>query len=140
MQWLEGRGERPFLLYLPYTAVHIPIREPDEYVRRVPKEITEPSRREYAAAVLHLDEAVGRVIAALRKTGKAGNTLVVFTSDNGGYPNARNDDLQYPPDHYTPGPAGGDNRPLRGMKTTVYEGGIRVPALVHWPARLRPGG
>src|ERR1041384_531971 len=137
VQWLESRGDRPFLLYLPYTAVHIPIREPEEIVRRVPKQITEPSRREYAADVMHLDDAVGRVLVALRRTGKAENTLVIFTSDNGGIPNARNDDPLYPADHYAPGPAGGDNRPLRGMKTTVYEGGIRVPALVHWPARLK---
>ena len=139
VQWLESRTDRPFFLYLPFTAVHIPIREPDEYVRRVPDAITEPSRREYAACVMHLDAAVGGVLAALRKTGKADDTLVIFTSDNGGYPNARNDDPLYPADNYTPGPAGGDNRPLRGMKTTVYEGGIRVPALVRWPAKLKPG-
>jgi arylsulfatase A-like enzyme len=139
VQWIETRGERPFLLYVPLTAVHIPIREPGEFLRRVPKEITVPSRREFAAAVMHLDDSVGRLLAALRKTGKADNTLVIFTSDNGGYPNARNDDTLYPPDNYTVGPAGGDNRPLRGMKTQVYEGGIRVPTLAHWPARLKPG-
>jgi arylsulfatase A-like enzyme len=139
VQWLETRSERPFLLYLPYTAVHIPIREPEEYLKRVPTEITEPSRREFAACVMHLDEAVGRVLAALEKSGKAGNTLVIFTSDNGGYTDARNNDPQYPSDNYTTGPAGGNNRPLRGMKTTVYEGGIRVPTLVHWPGRLKPG-
>ena len=139
VQRLEVRSERPFLLYLAYSAVHIPIREPDEYLERVPAEITERSRREYAAGVMHLDHAVGRVLAALRKTGKADNTLVIFTGDNGGYPDARNDDPKYPPDNYPPGPAGGDNRPLRGMKLNVYEGGIRVPTLVHWPARLKPG-
>ncbi len=139
VQWLKGRGPRPFFLYLPFTAVHIPIREPEEYTSRVPAEITEPGRREYAACVMHLDAAVGRVLAALRETGRENDTIVVFTSDNGGYPTARNDDPQYPADQYAPGPAGGDNRPLRGTKTTVYEGGIRVPALIRWPAQLKPG-
>lgn len=139
IRWLESRTDRPFFLYLPFTAVHIPIREPEEYLRRVPAEIQEPSRREFAACVIHLDAAVGRVLDALKKTGKAANTLVVFTSDNGGYPNARNDDPLYPVDRYEPGPAGGDNRPLRGMKTQLYEGGIRVPAVVRWPGQLKPG-
>lgn len=139
VQWLASRTDKPFFLYVPFSAVHIPIREPEEYVRRVPKEITEPSRREFAADVMHLDDAVGRILAALKKTGKAGNTIVIFTSDNGGFPTAQNNDHAYPPDDYTPGPAGGDNHPLRGHKGEVYEGGIRVPAVVRWPARLKPG-
>ncbi len=137
-RWLGARGERPFFLYLPYTAVHIPIREPAEIVSRVPAEITAPALREYAADIMHLDAAVGRVLAALEKTGRAENTIVVFTSDNGGS-DADNADPHYPPDGYAPGPVGGNNRPLRGKKGDVYEGGIRVPALVHWPARLQPG-
>jgi arylsulfatase A-like enzyme len=137
--WLKGRGSKPFFLYVPFTAVHIPIREPEEIVRRVPTAITEPSRRQYAADVMHFDDAVGRLLAALEKSDKAKNTLVVFSSDNGGYPTARNDDPQYPADNYTPGPAGGDNQPLRGMKTTVYEGGIRTPTVVRWPGKLKPG-
>ena len=136
---MKARGEKPFFLYVPFTAVHIPIREPEEIVQRVPKEITEPSRRQYAADVMHLDDAVGQLLQALEKTGKAGNTLVFFGSDNGGYPTARNDDPAYPADNYEAGPAGGSNGPLRGRKTEVYEGGIRVPTLVHWPARLKPG-
>jgi arylsulfatase A-like enzyme len=139
IEWLSSRQDRPFFLYVPFTTVHIPIREPDEYVRNVPAAITEPSRREYAADVMHLDAMVGRLLEALKKSGKADNTIVVFTSDNGAYPNARNDDPLYPADNYTPGPAGGSNEPLRGMKGEVYEGGIRVPALVYWPARLKPG-
>jgi arylsulfatase A-like enzyme len=139
IEWLQSRGDRPFFLYVPFTTVHIPIREPDEILKRVPKEITEPSRREYAADVMHLDESVGKLLDALAKTGKAGNTLVIFTSDNGALPDAKNDDKQYPDDHYTPGPAGGSNFPLRGVKGQVYEGGIRVPTLAYWPGRLKPG-
>lgn len=138
VRWLESRGDRPFFLYVPFTAVHIPIREPQEYLARVPAPITQPSLREYAACVMHLDDAAGRLLESLQKTGKANNTVVVFTSDNGGT-NARNDDPQYPADNYTPGKSGGDNQPLHGAKTTVYEGGIRVPTVVRWPTRLKPG-
>ena len=101
-------------------------------MRRVPATIVERSRRQYAADVLHLDDAVGALLAALEKSGKAKRTLVSFSSDNGGYPIARNDDPQYPADNYDPGPAGGDNRPLRGMKMTVYEDGQAQSALARW--------
>lgn len=139
VQWLEGRGDRPFFLYVPFTAVHIPIREPEEFTSRVPADVTEPSRREYLACIMHLDAAVGRVVDALQKSGKAANTLVVFTSDNGGISTARNDDGLYPADNYAPGLSSGDNRPLKGQKGTVYEGGVRVVTLARWPGRLKPG-
>jgi arylsulfatase A-like enzyme len=139
VQWLESRGDRPFFLYVPFSAVHIPIREPEEYVRRVPAEYTEPNRREYLACIIHLDAAVGRILEALQKTGKGDNTLVVFTSDNGGISTAPNDDDKYPADNYVPGPSCGDNRPLRGQKGSVYEGGVRVPTVARWPGRLKPG-
>jgi len=139
IRWLQSRGDKPFFLYVPFTAVHIPIREPEEWVRRVPAAITEPGRRQFGANVMHLDDSVGKILAALETSGKAGNTVVIFGSDNGAYPTARNDDPQYPADSYEPGPAGGSNEPLRGRKGEVYEGGIRTPAIVSWPGRLSPG-
>lgn len=139
IQWLGSRSDKPFLLYVPFTAVHIPIREPEEIVKRVPKEITEPSRRQFGANVMHLDEAVGKILAALEKSGKAANTLVIFTSDNGGLPTAKNNDTQYPPDGYDVGPAGGSNVPLRGQKGDVYEGGIRTATIARWPGHLKAG-
>lgn len=138
VQWLQARGERPFFLYVAFTAVHIPIREPEPYLARVPSAIQEPSLREYAACIIHLDDSVGAILDAIEKSGKAARTIVVFTSDNGGT-TARNDDPAYPPDGYAPGRSGGNNRPLRGAKATVYEGGIRVPAVIRWPGVLKPG-
>jgi arylsulfatase A-like enzyme len=137
--WLESRTEKPFLLYVPFTAVHIPIREPEEIVGRVPAAITERSRRQFGANVMHLDDSVGKLLAALEKSGKAGNTLVIFSSDNGAIPNAQNADMQYPADDYDPGPAGGSNGPLHGQKGEVYEGGIRTPTVARWPGKLKPG-
>jgi arylsulfatase A-like enzyme len=139
IEWLESRTDKPFFLYVPFTAVHIPIREPEDILKRVPPEITEPSRRHYGANVMHLDESIGKILAALEKTGKAANTLVIFGSDNGAFPTARNDDPQYPADNYEAGPAGGSNEPLRGIKGEVYEGGIHTPAIARWPGQLKAG-
>jgi arylsulfatase A-like enzyme len=139
IEWLESRTDKPFFLYVPFTAVHIPIREPEAILKRVPPEITEPSRRHYGANVMHLDESIGKILAALEKTGKAGNTLVIFGSDNGAFPTARNDDPLYPADNYEAGPAGGSNEPLRGVKGEVYEGGIHTPCVARWPGHLKTG-
>ncbi|MEW6305485.1 MAG: sulfatase-like hydrolase/transferase [Verrucomicrobiota bacterium] len=138
VQWIGSRTDKPFFLYVPFTAVHIPIREPEEWVRRVPASVTEPAHRELSASVMHLDDSVGKILAALKQAGKADNTLVIFTSDNGG-PNARNNDTQYPADNYVAGQTGGNNLPLRGQKAQVYEGGTRVATLAHWPGKLKPG-
>jgi arylsulfatase A-like enzyme len=75
-----------------------------------------------------VDESTGRIVAALQQHGLTENTLVVFTSDNGGY-------LTYQGGYHNIS----SNGPLRGQKTDVYEGGHRVPAIVRWPGRIRPG-
>ena len=138
VSWIESRGSSPFFLYVPYTAVHLPIKEPDEWLGRVPKSITGDVPRHYAACVMHLDDAVGRIIAALEKAGVCDNTLLVFTSDNGGS-TVENNDLKYPDDNCPNGRLTGNNHPLRGRKGDVYEGGTRVPTIVSWPARVKPG-
>ncbi|MBL9131597.1 MAG: sulfatase-like hydrolase/transferase [Verrucomicrobiaceae bacterium] len=136
--WLSKRGEKPFFLYVPFTAVHLPVKEPAAWLAKVPAGITGDVARHYAACVMHLDDSVGRIVAALEKNGKRGETLIIFTSDNGGS-TAENNGQTYPADDYPAGPLPGNNTPLRGEKGSVYEGGTRVPCIANWPGKLKPG-
>ncbi|MCP4172564.1 MAG: sulfatase-like hydrolase/transferase [Fuerstiella sp.] len=138
VKWIRMRDSLPFFLYVPYTAVHLPIKEPDKWIRRAPQTITGNVARQYAACIMHLDDAVGRIISALEHAGARDNTLLVFTSDNGGS-TAENNDLKYPDDNCPNGRLTANNLPLRGKKGDVYEGGTRVPTIVSWPARVKPG-
>jgi arylsulfatase A-like enzyme len=87
---------------------------------------------------MHLDDAVGRIVAALEKKGVRERTMLVFTSDNGGS-TVENNDLQYPDDKCPDGKLTGNNSPYRGQKGTLYEGGTRVATVVSWPGRIKPG-
>ena len=138
IRWLGTRGDKPFFLYVPFTAVHLPLKEPAAWLNRVPAQITGDVPRHYAASVMHLDDAVRQIVAALEKTGQRDNTLLIFTSDNGGS-TAENNDTKYPADEYPGGKLTGSNTPLRGQKGDLYEGGIRVPTIACWPSRLKPG-
>jgi arylsulfatase A-like enzyme len=136
--WLGARGDKPFFLYVPFTAVHLPLKEPQEWVDRVPAKITGDVARHYAASVMHLDDAVGRIVAAVKKHKRGDNTLIVFTSDNGGSW-VENNDLKYPDDNCPSGKLVGNNKPWRGQKGDLYEGGTRVATVVNWPGKINPG-
>jgi len=142
VHWIEdvtaAADPQPFFLYVPFTAVHLPIREPDEWMDKVSAEIEGEVPRQYSACILHLDAAVGRIVAAVEASGQEDNTLIVFTSDNGGS-TAQNNDTKYPDDNCPDGRLPGSNHPLRGKKASLYEGGIRVPTIAAWPGHLQPG-
>ena len=137
VQWIGARKDTPFFLYVPFTAVHLPLKEPKAWLDRVPASITGEIPRQYAASIMHLDDAVGQIVAALEKAGKRNNTIVVFTSDNGGSW-AENANQPYPDDDYPKGRIPGNNLPWRGQKGDLYDGGTRVPMIVSWPGKLRP--
>ena len=133
-RWIERERDVPFFLYVPFHAVHIPLVEEQQWQDKN-AHIDSPDRRLFAAATTHMDQAIGQVVAALDRSGTRENTFILFFSDNGALRNHVGG--KYPP----PDPALSNfssNAPLRGHKTEAYEGGIRVPAVVNWPAELSP--
>ncbi len=131
IQYLEGQAElsrndveRPFFLYLAYNAPHTPIQPPVQWLERVQKSRPEisPARARLVALIEHMDAGIGEVLKTLEQTGLSSNTIVVFTSDNGGQVNV-----------------GAWNGGLRDGKQSMYEGGLRVPCLVKWPGVITKG-
>lgn len=121
--FMEKHAEEPFFLYLAHHAVHVPLKAPQHLVEKYEKKTkgkyhTNPV---YAAMIESLDQNVGRVCRAIDSLGIADNTIVVFFSDNGGSEPVT------------------DNYPLREGKGAPYEGGIRVPLIIKWPGKVKPG-
>lgn len=133
IRWLHKRDNTPFFLYVPFTAVHLPVDEPTQWLDRVPSSIEGELERHYAACIMHLDDSVRRIVETLDEIGKRDNTLIVFTSDNGAS-TAENRDTKYPDNMAPKGRLPGNNEPFRGKKETLYEGGTRVPTIVSWRA------
>lgn len=112
---------QPLFLYVPFNAPHTPLQAPDSEIK-ANSHIKNQQRRVYAAMVTRMDAAIGRIVAAIDENGFAAKqTLIFFCSDNGGIRKF------------------GSNRELRAGKGTLYEGGVRVPAVAVWPGQISPG-
>jgi uncharacterized sulfatase len=120
---IEANADRPFFLYLAHWAPHTPLQATKADYEAL-SHIESHRERVYAAMIRSLDRGVGQVLAALRENDLEENTLVIFTSDNGGA-------------HYIGLPE--VNAPFRGWKISFFEGGIHVPYFIKWPQRIAAG-
>lgn len=120
---IEANRNRPFFLYLAHWGPHNPLQAAKEDYEAV-GDIQPHRLRVYAAMIRAIDRSVGRLMAKLEEEGLAENTVIVFSSDNGGAGYIGLPEI---------------NAPYRGWKVTLYEGGIRVPMFVRWPGRIAPG-
>lgn len=114
----EAKAKRPFFLYLPHTAMHVPLFPHQDFVGSSRNGV-------YGDWVKEVDWSVGEILKALQESGVSEETLVLFTSDNGPWASK--------------GKAGGVSGPLRGAKGSTLEGGVRVPAIAWWPGRIQAG-
>ena len=111
----SGDSSKPLFLYVPFNGVHSPFQVPDSYLK--PYAHLKGNRQKLAGMLAAVDEAIGQIEAALKQAGRLENTLIVFSSDNGG-------------------PSPGDNTPLRDFKGSIFEGGTRAAAFATWPGRI----
>ncbi|MBI5834769.1 MAG: sulfatase-like hydrolase/transferase [Armatimonadetes bacterium] len=118
VRFITDNKDRPFFLYLPHTAVHVPVHPGEQFRGK-------SANGRYGDWVEEVDWSVGRVLAKLRELNLAEKTLVIFTSDNGPW--------------LTQGANGGSAGPLRGGKGSTWEGGVREPTIAWWPGQVKPG-
>lgn len=123
VNFIKANKDKPFFLYVAFNAPHTPMQAKPELLERFTKELNNPKRALNAALTYNMDENVGKIYATLEQLNLLENTIIVFTNDNGGQVEQ----------------SFADNYPLRGMKSDVYEGGIRVPMAMSWKNKIKPG-
>ena len=131
VDFIRAHADEPFFLYVAYNAPHYPMHAPAHYLDRFPD--LPPDRRIYAAMLAAVDDGVGEIVQTLGDLGLADDTILYFQSDNGPSRESRNW-LDGTPDPYYGGSAGG----FAGHKFSLFEGGVRVPAIIKWGDKLPP--
>ncbi len=118
----EKDSDKPFFLYLAYNAPHFPVQPPKEYSDRVIKREKgiDSTRANLVGFIEHMDNGIGKVIKSLKDSNQFNNTIIIFTSDNGGH-----------------NPSKANNGPLRDGKQSVYEGGLKVPTVISWRGKIK---
>lgn len=142
LKFISTNKDRPFFLYVPFTIPHMALQVPEDSLAEYRGKWPDPPykgdkgyfahpnpRACYAAMVTRMDKDVGRIMSLLKDLALDDNTLVIFTSDNGPTFNGGSDSAFFE-----------SAKPLRGLKGSVYEGGIRVPYIARWPGRIKAAG
>lgn len=121
----QAKNEKPFFLYLAYNAPHFPVQPPQNWLDKVLKreKDIDSTRAKLVAFIEHMDDGIGKIVTALKDSGQYENTIIVFTSDNGGHI-----------------PSKANNGPLRDGKQSMYEGGLKVPTCISWSGQIEAGG
>jgi len=132
IKFIASEKDKPFFVYLPFYAVHTPLKAKPEDVKHFKAKIDTHAEQQnpvYAGLIKNLDRNVGKLMDCLRKLNLTENTLVIFTSDNGGLIGNRKDKRKQVT----------SNAPLRDGKGSVYEGGVRIPTIFYWKGKIKPG-
>jgi arylsulfatase A-like enzyme len=131
-RFIRNHRDRPFFLYMAHYAVHQPIQAKEELIAKYKtRQPTQQNNPVYAAMVDSVDQALGRIMATLDELGLTDDTVIIFTSDNGG--------LMMPTASYNGLMGPTNNTPLRAGKSYPYEGGIREPFIIRWPGVVKAG-